>query len=48
MQEYAYGMWVVAFNVGLFLFFISSFLAPKGRMEWRNMRCGGWQYDRDA
>lgn len=31
-------MWiVVAFNVGLFLFFVLSFLAPKGRAEWRNM-----------
>lgn len=37
-SEYAYGMWVVAaFNIGLFLFFITSFLAPKGKMEWRNM-----------
>jgi len=37
-QEYAYGMWViVAFNIGLFLFFIISFLIPKGRAEWRNM-----------
>lgn len=36
--EYAYGMWVVAiFNVGLFLFFILSFLKPKGGEEWRNM-----------
>jgi len=37
-EEYAYGMWVIAaFNVGLFLFFIASFLPPKGRIEWRNM-----------
>ena len=37
-QDYAYGMWViVAFNIGLFLFFIISFLLPKGRVEWRNM-----------
>lgn len=35
---YAYGMWVVvAFNIGLFLFFFLSFLPPKGKMEWRNM-----------
>jgi len=27
----------VAFNIGLFLFFIISFLIPKGRAEWRNM-----------
>ena len=36
--SYDYGMWiVVAFNVGLFLFFVLSFLAPSGRAEWRNM-----------
>lgn len=38
MDDYAYGMWViVAFNVGLFLFFILSFIKPKQTMEWRNM-----------
>jgi len=38
MNEYAYGMWVVmAFNVGLFLFFILSFIKPKIKIEWRNM-----------
>ncbi len=37
-EEYAYGMWViVAFNIGLFLFFIVSFMPPKGRLEWRNL-----------
>ncbi|GMQ87894.1 MAG: isoprenylcysteine carboxylmethyltransferase family protein [Gammaproteobacteria bacterium] len=37
-QEYAYGMWViVAFNVGLFLFFFLSFLPPKRFAEWRNL-----------
>ena len=37
-EEYAYGMWViVAFNVGLFLFFILSFIKPKKIKEWRNM-----------
>ena len=37
-QNYAYGMWaIVLVNIGLFLFFIVSFLAPKGRVEWRNM-----------
>ena len=37
-SEYAYGMWVVAaFNVGLFLFFILSFLKPRGSQEWRSM-----------
>jgi len=36
--SYDYGMWVVvAFNVGLFLFFVLSYLAPKGQAEWRNM-----------
>ena len=38
MPEYAYGMWVIAaFNVGLFLFFILSFIKPKQTKEWRNM-----------
>ena len=38
MQEYAYGMWVVAaFNVGIFLYFILSFLKPRGSQEWRSM-----------
>jgi len=37
-DDYAYGMWVVvAFNIGLFLFFFLSFLPPKGKIEWRNM-----------
>ena len=37
-EEYAYGMWpVVAINIGIFLFFTISFLAPRGRVEWRNM-----------
>lgn len=36
--EYSYGMWiVVAFNVGIFLFFMLSFLKPKGTDEWRGM-----------
>ncbi len=35
---YAYGMWVVAaFNVGIFLFFMLSFLKPRGSDEWRSM-----------
>lgn len=34
---YDYGMWaIVLFNVGLFVFFAFSFLAPQGRVEWRN------------
>ena len=37
-DDYAYGMWIIAlFNIGLFLFFILSFIRPKGRVEWRNM-----------
>ncbi len=36
--SYAYGMWVVAaFNVGIFLFFMLSFLKPRGSEEWRSM-----------
>jgi len=36
--DYSYGMWVVAFfNIGLFLFFVLSFLKPRGSEEWRNM-----------
>ena len=35
---YAYGMWVVAaFNIGIFLFFMLSFLKPRGGDEWRSM-----------
>jgi len=35
---YAYGMWIVAaFNLGIFLFFILSFLKPRGSQEWRSM-----------
>lgn len=38
MEHYAYGMWVIAaFNIGLFLFFILSFIKPKQTKEWRNM-----------
>jgi hypothetical protein len=37
-EEYAYGMWVVAaFNIGIFLFFLLSFLKPRGSDEWRSM-----------
>ncbi len=37
-ETYTYGMWiVVALSIGLFLFFAFSFLAPKGRAEWRNL-----------
>ncbi len=35
---YSYGMWVVvAFNIGIFLFFTLSFLKPRGGQEWRSM-----------
>ena len=38
MDEYAYGMWIVAlFNIGLFLFFTLSFIKPRAKPEWRNM-----------
>jgi len=37
-SEYAYGMWIVAaFNAGIFLFFMLSFLKPRGGEEWRSM-----------
>lgn len=37
-SSFAYGMWAaVVINVGLFLFFLLSFLVPKGRVEWRSM-----------
>ncbi|MDI6744510.1 MAG: isoprenylcysteine carboxylmethyltransferase family protein [Thermodesulfovibrionales bacterium] len=36
--SYAYGFWfLVAVNVGLFAFFIMSFLAPLKKSEWRSM-----------
>ena len=38
LGNYAYGMWtVVIFNVGLFLFFVLSFIKPKTHIEWRSM-----------
>jgi len=38
IASYDYGMWImVALNVGLFLFFLLSFLTPRGRAEWRSM-----------
>ncbi len=37
-QDFAYGMWVIVIiNVGLFVFFILSFMKPKASAEWRNM-----------
>ncbi len=36
--SYAYGFWsLVAVNVGLFAFFLLSFLAPLKKKEWRSM-----------
>ena len=36
--NYAYDMWPVAvFNIFLFLFFISSFLGPQKKFDWRSM-----------
>ncbi len=38
MESYAYGMWpIVVINVGIFLFFVLSYLKPKKRREWRSM-----------
>lgn len=35
---YAYGLWAfVVFNVGLFAFFLISFIAPLKKREWRSM-----------
>lgn len=36
--SYAYGMWpVVIFNILLFLFFVTSFIGPQKRFDWRSM-----------
>lgn len=38
MESYAYGMWpAVVINVGIFLFFVLSYLKPKKRREWPAM-----------
>lgn len=37
-SSYAYGFWsLVAVNVGLFVFFLLSFLAPLRKREWRSL-----------
>ncbi len=37
-ESYAYGMWpAVVINAGIFIFFVSSYLKPKKRREWRSM-----------
>ena len=36
--SYAYGMWpVVVFNILIFLFFVTSFIGPQKRFDWRSM-----------
>lgn len=36
--DYAYGMWVlVAFNAGLFYYFVRRWLAPASKREWRSL-----------
>ncbi len=38
METYAYGMWPVALvSIGIFIFFVLSYLKPKKRWEWRGM-----------
>ena len=37
-QAYAYGMWPVALvSIGIFVFFVLSYLKPKKRREWQSM-----------
>ena len=37
-ESYVYGMWpIVVINVGIFIFFVLSYLKPKKRWEWRSM-----------
>lgn len=37
-ESYAYGIWaMVAVNAAIFIFFVLSFLRPKGSWEWRSM-----------
>jgi len=38
MESYAYGMWPAAvISIGIFIFFVLSYLKPKKRWEWRSM-----------
>ncbi len=38
METYAYGMWPVALvSIGIFIFFVLSYLKPKKRWEWQSM-----------
>lgn len=37
-ESYAYGMWPAAFvSIGIFIFFVLSYLKPKKRREWQSM-----------
>ncbi|MBI4285388.1 MAG: isoprenylcysteine carboxylmethyltransferase family protein [Chloroflexi bacterium] len=37
-ESYAYGIWLaVAINAAIFIFFVVSFLRPRGHGEWRSM-----------
>ncbi len=37
-ESYAYGLWpFVVVNAGIFVFFVLSYLKPKGKAEWRSM-----------
>ncbi len=37
-EAYAYGMWPVALvSIGIFVFFVLSYLKPKKRWEWQSM-----------
>ena len=38
METFAYGMWpAVLVSIGIFIFFVSSYLKPKKRWEWQSM-----------
>ncbi len=38
VETYAYGMWPVALvSIGIFIFFVLSYLKPKKRWEWQSM-----------
>ncbi len=38
IETYAYGMWPVALvSIGIFIFFVLSYLKPKKRWEWQSM-----------
>src|SRR3990172_8040402 len=38
LETYAYGMWPAALiSIGIFVFFVLSYLKPKKRREWQSM-----------